>query len=152
MGRLKLGVLLLVILSMVSCSALVPSFESPTVTISNFRVLPGQSIVPTFEIGLHVSNPNRMPLNLVGLSYLVELEGHQVFSGVANDLPVIAGYGSGNIVLQGQPDLIGTFNLFHDLMRRPRQDVSYRVDAVLDIGGLMPKIRINREGLVSLNR
>ncbi len=150
MRCLKFIAVLLLTVCLGGCATLLPTFETPTVIVSSFRMLPGRSIVPTFEIGLHVSNPNAVALNLVGLTYQVELEGHQVFSGVANDLPVIKGYGSGDIILQGQPDLLGTFNLFQDLMRRPRETVLYRVDAALDIGRLLPKIRINREGQVSL--
>ncbi len=150
MYRLRIIAVLIFTAGLVGCATLLPTFETPTVTISSFRILPGNSIVPTFEVGLHVSNPNAVALNLLGLTYQVELEGHQVFSGVANDLPVIKGYGSGDIVLQGQPDLLGTFNLFHDLLKRPRDSVGYRVDAALDVGRLLPKIRINREGQVSL--
>ena len=150
MRSLKLLIVLMFTLSVVGCAALLPKFESPTVSVTDFKVLPGDSVVPRFEVGLHVSNPNRVALNLVGVTYRIELEGHQVFSGVSNDLPVIAGYGAGDVVLQGQPDLFGTFNLFHDLMRRPRENVSYQVDAVLDVGGLLPKIRIKREGQVTL--
>jgi len=151
MVRLKICLVLITVLLFSGCAALLPQFETPTVVVTDFRVLPGQSIVPAFEIGLHVSNPNRSALKLVGLAYRVELEGHQILTGVASDLPVIAAYGEGDVVLQARPDLFSTFNLFQDLLRRPRETVSFTVEAALDVGGLVPKIRVREEGTVSLS-
>ena len=147
---LKRILLLLVLPIAVSCAPLLPSFETPTVTVSSFRVLPGNSIVPSFEIGLHVANPNRVPLKLAGLSYHVELEGYRILSGVANQLPVIEAYGEGTVLLQAQPDLISTFSLFAELMSQPRDRYTYNLEALLDVGGLMPKIRVQKDGTLAL--
>ena len=135
----------------VACAPLLPTFETPTVSVSSFRVLPGNSIVPTFEIGLHVANPNRLPLKLAGLSYNVELEGYRILSGVSNQLPVIAAYGEGDVLLQAQPDLLNTIGLFTRLMNRPQDNFSYNLEALLDVGGLIPKIRVSKEGSLSLS-
>ncbi|MFK5925176.1 MAG: LEA type 2 family protein [Desulfuromusa sp.] len=135
---------------MVGCAPLLPNFETPTVTVSSFRILPGNSIVPTFEIGLHVINPNRIALKLQGLSYNVELEGYRVLSGVSNQLPVIEAYGEGDVLLQAKPDLFSTISLFTDLMQQPREQFKFNLEALLDVGGLLPKIRVNKEGEISL--
>jgi LEA14-like dessication related protein len=145
----KLSMLAMMIL-LVSCAPLHPGFETPTVNVSSFRVLPSTGIVPTFEIGLHVTNPNRMALKLHGLSYNVELEGHQILTGVANQLPVIAAYGEGDVLLQAQPDLFSTLNLFTDLINQPRETFSFNLEAYLDFGGFLPKIRVTKAGEISL--
>lgn len=133
------------------CAPLLPNFETPTVNVSSFRVLPGNSIVPTFEIGLHVINPNRMALELQGLSYNVELEGYRVLSGVSNKLPVIEAYGEGDVLLQARPDLFSTISLFTDLMNQPRDMFKFNLEALLDVGGLMPKIRVQKKGELSMS-
>lgn len=142
--------ILVTLLLMFSCAPLQPGFETPTVNVSSFRVLPSNSIVPTFEIGLHVVNPNRMALKLRGLSYTVDLEGHQVLNGVASQLPIIEAYGEGDVLLQAHPDLFSTLNLFTDLMNRPREKFSFNLNAFLDVGGLMPKIKVSKNGQLSL--
>ena len=73
------------------CATLSPSFEDPTVTVSSFRVLPSDSISPKFEIGLHIVNPNNVPLELEGVAYTASIEGNQVLAGASNELPVIPG-------------------------------------------------------------
>jgi LEA14-like dessication related protein len=86
-----LAIVTCVILS--ACATLNPNFEEPQVSVNSFKILPGGSINPTFEIGLRVVNPNSMPLNLKGMSYTASIEGNKIFSGVANQLPVITAYG-----------------------------------------------------------
>lgn len=148
--KFKQSILMVLIFVVVGCAPLLPNFETPTVTLSSFRVLPGSSIVPTFEIGLHVINPNRIALKLQGLSYNVELEGFRVLSGVSNQLPVIEAYGEGDVLLQAKPDLFSTISLFTNLLNQPRDNFTFRLEALLDVGGLMPKIRVQKEGMLSL--
>ncbi len=142
--------LLFLLISCGGCALLTPAFETPTVSVTSFRVLPGDSVVPTFEIGLHVVNPNRAALKLAGLSYQAELEGHRILSGATSRLPVIAGYGEGDIVLQAKPDLFNTIGLFHDFLKQPRDSFKFNLEALLDVGGLVPKIRVSKEGFIDL--
>lgn len=142
--------LLLLVSILPACIMLQPGFETPEVRVTSFKVLPSESIAPQFEIGLHVINPNRAALKLEGLSYSVELEGRRVLSGVKSDLPIIEGYDEGDVVLQATADLINSLGLLTDLMNRPRETVTYDLNAKLDVGALMPSIRINKSGEISL--
>ena len=148
--KYKQFMLLLMLVGLAGCVQFLPSFETPTVNVTSFRVLPGQSVIPTFEIGLHVINPNRMALKLEGISYNVELEGYRILSGASNQLPVVEAYGEGDVVLQVQPDLFSTINLFTDLLNQPRDNFHFDLTAYLDVGGFLPKIRVHKDGLISL--
>jgi len=133
-----------------ACAALQPVFETPEVQVTSFKVLPSDTLAPRFEIGLHVINPNMLALKLVGLTYNVELEGHRILSGVSNDLPVIDGYGEGDVVLQVAADLVSSLGLLTDLMTRPRETVTYDLNARLNVGAFMPSINIVKTGKISL--
>ncbi len=146
----KIIIVLLLLAHVLGCAPLMTTIAPPTVSVTTFRVLPGQELVPTFEIGLHVVNHNWTDLKLEGVSYQVELEGHRIINGASNQLPVIKAYGEGDIVLQVQPDLFSSINLFADLMSRPRKGLTFNLHAILDFGGLMPKIPIHKEGTISL--
>jgi len=149
--KIKTLALLLIVLVLSSCAPLLQSgFETPSVSLTNFKVLPGNELVPTFEIGLHVVYPNRVALKLQGLSYQVELEGHQILYGVANQLPVIDAYGQGDVVLQARPDLFSTLKLFSALMNQPRETFGFNFNATLDIGTFFPKIKVTKSGEISL--
>ena len=132
------------------CANLYTEFKEPAVSVTSFRALPAEGMAPRFEIGLHVTNPNRFALALAGLSYSVTLEGHQILDGVANNLPEIEAYGEGDITLLASVDLLNSLNLFADLIRQPRDRFSYELEALLDLGGVYPNVYINKEGQVSL--
>ena len=151
MNKVKFPMLILLVLfGLAACATLSPNFEQPSVSVSSFRILPSNSIVPKFEIGLHIVNPNRIPLKLLGMSYEVELEGHRILTGVASELPLIGVYAEGDVLLQASPDLLNSISLFTDLMQQPREKFNYRFTARLDVGRLLPKIQVEKNGEIAL--
>lgn len=145
-------ILLLVILFQ-GCAGLGTGYEAPSVSVSSFRALPGEGVVPRFEIGLHIVNPNREPLDLVGVAYTITVEGHRILTGAANDLPRIAAYGEGDIRLQAGVDLISSILFFRDLARGGDQDqFTYTLEAKLDVGAFTPVIRVSQKGDFNLNQ
>lgn len=145
-----IAALLASVLVLGACAGLRPGFETPTVTVSSFRPLPGQGAVPRFEIGLHVVNPNRQALSLQGIAYTISLEGQELIKGVENELPVIQGYGEGDITLTASPNLLGGIRLVTDLLASPRETFSYALEAKLDVGSFTPAIRVRDEGEIGL--
>lgn len=135
-----------------ACGALRPGFEAPTVTISSFRSVPSQGALPNFEIGLRVINPNRDALRLRGLTYTVSLNDRELIKGVSNELPVIEGYDEGEVVLTVTPNLVQGIRFVTDMMNRPDRNVSYALEARLDVGRVLPPIRVTDTGTISLGR
>ncbi len=133
------------------CAGLRPGWETPTVTVKAVRAIPSEGMLPEFEIDLHVVNPNREALQLVGVSYTVSLEGHELIKGVGNELPVIDGYGEGDFTLHASADLFAGVGLIRELMSSQKDTLSYSFEAKLDPGALRPTIRIEDSGEVSLS-
>lgn len=138
-------------LILTACAAFNSDFESPTVTVSAFRVTPSNAINPKFEIDLHIINPNDSPLELRGVAYSATIEGHKILTGVANQLPVIAAYGEGDVSLIASADLFGSFRLLNDLMTQRPHGLKYKLELKLDVGAFIPAIRIEEQGEISLN-
>ncbi len=133
------------------CTGLKTDYETPIVSITSFNAIPGEGIVPRFEIGLHIVNPNRSALDLKGISYTIALEGHTLLTGVSNKLPRIEAYGEGDILLEGSVDFFNSIVFFADLAKnQKRQSFEYRLDAKLDVGALYPVIRVSKKGNLSL--
>jgi len=146
------ALLVVLFLLLGGCAALHPNFEPPKVSLTTFRLLPSEGMAPRFEIGLHVVNPNLTPLPLQGLSYSVKIEGRQILSGVTSELPIIAGYAEGDVVLQATADLFNGLRLLSELMAEPRDTFSYELEAKLDIGRMLPNIRIKETGEIPLQQ
>jgi len=135
-----------------ACAGFGTGFEAPTVTVNSFRSQPSGGALPTFEIGLHIVNPNREPLALEGVAYTIRLAGEDIIKGVSNELPVIAGYGEGNVTLSASANLFAGMRLLSDMLQGPIQTLPYEFEAKLDLGGFRPAIRIRESGELTLGR
>lgn len=151
MSRYATGVLvLLILIATAGCATLRPDFEPPTVTVNAIRMLPSGNIAPQFEIGLHIVNPNRRALRLQGIAYTLTLEGFKILTGVANDLPTIAGYGQEDVTLIATTDLIGSIRFLSDIASRQHGTIAYDLNAKLDLGGILPALRVRESGTIDL--
>lgn len=138
--------------SLAGCAGMGTGYETPSVSVQSFRPLSSGdgSGLPTFEIVLHVINPNLEPLQLAGVSYTISLDGHDVIKGVGNQLPVIEGYGEGSLTLTAGFNLFAGIQLFRSLMDKQDGAFDYRFEAKLDPGALRRKIRISDSGSIAL--
>ncbi len=150
MKRLFVG-LLFPLLLLLGCAQLQPDLPKPAVSISGFKMLPSNGIVPHFEIDLRVVNTGRSPLDIDGVVYTVELAGNRILTGVAKDLPVIDAYSEGNVTVSGTPDLFGSLGFFQEMVRQRRDAVTYKVDVAIDVGTFYPTIRTTKSGMFSLS-
>ncbi|MEO0615602.1 MAG: LEA type 2 family protein [Pseudomonadota bacterium] len=141
---------LLIALSLTACGNLPIGLETPGVTVTSFRVLPSDAMTPRFEIGLNVTNPNAVPLNVDGLAYSISIEGKSILDGVTNNIDPIEAYGSGDIVITAVPDVIAGVQVLTELLRRDSDAVSYAFEARLDVGSFLPDIRVRDEGEIVL--
>lgn len=134
------------------CAGMGSGYEAPTVSVQSFR--PVASVtgggLPTFEIGLHVINPNLEPLELAGVSYTISLDGHDLIKGVSNEVPVIDGYGEGSFVLNASFNVIAGIRLFRSLAKKDSDTFDYSFEAKLDPGRFKPKIRVSDSGSLML--
>ncbi len=134
-----------------ACATLSPDYEEPTVTLSSFKALPSEGMVPAFEIGLRIINPNSQPLNLEGIVYTISLEGHELVKGVGKDFPVIEGYSEAEVKLTAAANLLAGIRFVGDMMQSRGEPVEYEFKAKLDLGGLYPSIRVSEKGEINLS-
>ena len=113
--------------------------------------MPSEGGMPTFEIGLHVLNPNSSPIHLEGIVYTVSIQGHDVVKGVGRDFPVIEGYSEQTVKLTATANLLAGIRLVMDLMNTPGQDLRYEFEAKLDTGGIGRAIRVRESGSFRMN-
>jgi LEA14-like dessication related protein len=140
---------LMVILS--ACATMSPDYEEPTVTLSSFRAIPSEGMVPAFEIGLRILNPNSQALHLDGIVYTVSLQGYELVKGVGKDFPVIEGYSEGEVKLTATANLLAGIRFVGDMMQSEGGPIEYEFKAKLDLGGLHPSIRVRETGEINLN-
>ncbi|MCG5495588.1 LEA type 2 family protein [Ectothiorhodospira variabilis] len=134
------------------CAAMRSDFETPSVSLESFRVVPNQGVTPRFALGLRVVNPNPASLPLRGMSYAVDFEGHQLITGVASDLETIPAFGESRFEVEAGLDLINSLRLLNDLMARADRDhLNYKVRARLDAGGFSRLITMEETGQIPIS-
>ncbi|RUM61823.1 MAG: hypothetical protein DSZ03_07905 [Sulfurimonas sp.] len=133
------------------CAGLQPDLPKPAVSISGFKMLPSNGIVPRFEIRMRVVNTGRTPLDIEGVVYTVELDGNRILTGVAKNLPVIAAYSEGNVTVSGTPDLFGSLGFFQKMVQERSDGIAYNIDVAIDVGTFYPTIRTSKHGTFSLS-
>lgn len=134
------------VLTLNACVTMPDDFEEPSVSVTSLTPKNSAGITPQFEIILRISNPNREPLTLEGMSYTIRLDGNKVMSGVANDLPTIEPYGEAEVTLHATADLLGSFQLITGMMNQAKEHIDYEFKAKLDIGAFMPRIDVIKKG------
>jgi hypothetical protein len=148
--RVRGLLLALAVVLLPSCATLDPDYERPTVTLSSFRALPSEGMVPAFEIGLRIINPNRQALALEGVVYTIAVEGHELVKGVGRDFPVIEGYSEGKITLTASANLLAGIRFIGDMMQSTGESLDYEFEAKLDTGGIWPSLRVSETGTFDL--
>ena len=140
-------------LLLAGCSTLQPNFENPSLEVVSISMLPSEGVEAKFDIGLRVSNPNRMSLNIVGLSYDLSLEGFKVIQGVGNDIPEIPGYGAEQFHITATTNLLQSFKLIAQLLNNPKNTLNYKFGAKLDLGATwLPALRLSDTGEINLSQ
>ncbi len=128
------------------CAMLKPSFETPSVNVTTFKLLSFDGLTSQFEIGLRVVNPNAEKLSLRGMTYKIFLNGHDVVQGAANNLPVVPAYGEAEFKVNASVGLFEGMRFLNDMLKSADGQVDYRVQANLDLGALYPMVRIEKSG------
>jgi LEA14-like dessication related protein len=136
--------------SLVACVSIPSDFKEPGVTLVSIRPQLRNLFAPEFDVVLEVTNPNRVALEIVGLSYTVHLQGIKLIEGVATDIPKIAAYGKANVTLNATADLAAGLGLLGDLLKKPSDQVDFELNADIDLGSLYPMVRVQRRGSIAL--
>lgn len=132
------------------CATLQPDFETPTVNLTSIKALEAEGLSPKFEIGLHIINPNRSSLELQGVVCTLEVQGYDLLTGVAKDLPLIEGYSEGDVTVTATTSLLKSIRLIADVAGNQRDTIAYKMKAKLDLGGLYPVIHVEEKGEINL--
>ena len=137
---------LIFVIALVACVTIPSDFEEPGVSVTSFKPIGAAGLTPQFEIVLHITNPNREPLSLEGMSYTIHLDGTKVMSGVSNDLPTIAAYGEADVTLNATASIMGGFKVLTGMMNEQKENIEYEFKAKLDVGTFMPRIDVVKKG------
>lgn len=144
------GLLMVFMLLLGGCVSIPDDFKDPGVSLKSITPRVSAGIAPEFDIVLRVTNPNRIALEVKGLTYTVHIKGNKVIDGLANEIPQIPAYGESDVRLLARADLFGGIALLADLMNSAGEPVDYEFNAEVDVGTFYPMITVQKAGQFSL--
>ena len=134
------------------CANLNPDYDTPKVDVVGIESAEGGGKAFQFRIKLRILNPNATPLKLAGIYYVLTIEGLDVVSGTAKDLPEIAGYGEQLVSVSAAASLINSIRLATELINKPRDGLHYELRTKLGTThSWMPALKVVESGVISLN-
>ena len=142
--------LLCLSVTLTACATLTGDLDPPQITIENVESLPNSGSTPRFLITLRIANPNKQALDIVGVSYSMELLGKELVSGVTNDVPRIEAYSEETVELEAGIRLFELLRLLASLGREQADELDYRFSAKIDFEGFLPTQRVEETGVISL--
>lgn len=149
---MKKIVLLIIFMCLSACATLRPNFQTPEIKVANITPSANSGLEQSFDILLRVTNPNAKALDLVGMTYKIQLDGFNVISGVANDIPSIAGYGEELVKVKASIGLIEGVKFLGSLMSKSNSNLKYKISAKLDTGILLlGNIPVSNSGEINLS-
>ena len=133
-----------------ACATLTGDLDPPKVTVENVESLPNSGSTPRFLITLRIANPNKQALDIVGVSYSMELLGKELITGVTNEVPRIEAYSEQTVELEAGVRLFELLRLLAGLGLEQTEELDYRFEAKIDFEGFLPTQRVEETGVISL--
>jgi LEA14-like dessication related protein len=139
------------LLALSGCATLHSSYETPKVDVIGITKRATDTSALQFTIQLRILNPNSDTLNLNGLYYELSLEGIEVVTGTASQIPPIEGYSDAVISVSSAAGLVNSARLIRQLIHAPQDRLSYKLRAKLgSTSKWMPPTTVEKRGQIAL--
>jgi LEA14-like dessication related protein len=152
-ARMK-GALVLILVSLLAgCGLLQSGLADPQVALVGLRMGAGDGLNQTVMVDLLVTNPNSVDLKLNAIQYRVRLDGRDLISGVSREPFEVPAGESARYAVPATISLLSGFGFIKDMLTKPRDKISYELNATLEPSGLfsMP-ITVRKADTVALTR
>ncbi len=150
-----LATLFVVSLSFLSgCAMLRGDFVEPEVAIAGIRMGQAEGLYQPLFVDVVITNPNRKELALDGITYKIELQGHDLVKGTSREPLVVAAGGTARYTIPASLNLFSGVGLIRDLMsQQGKGALNYKFEAQLDpTSWWMPTINVDRSDSINLTR
>ena len=132
------------------CAVMRLGLDAPEVRVAGIQPVDATLLEQRFLITLRVLNPNNVEIDVEGLTFAVELNGHAFARGVSNQATVIPRLGEATLEVTATTGLMDVLNQLRQFQKAP-EAVPYRLKGRL-VTGRFGSIDFDRSGEVSLTR
>lgn len=139
------------ILFLGACATIDSNYERPKVDVVGITKSESDTAALQFTIQLRIVNPNAETLHLRGLYYELSLDGIEVVTGTANNLPPIEGYSDTLVSVRSAASLVNSVRLASRLMNASSKEIPYELRAKLGTSSRwIPSTTVTETGMIPL--
>jgi LEA14-like dessication related protein len=151
-SRLAGFLFIIISLGLGGCATIERNHEKPKVDVVGIQKNETDTAALQFTIQLRIVNPNAETLHLNGLYYELSLEGIDIMTGTANNLPPIEGYSEQIVSVSSAASLMSSIRLMTLLINEPQDVLDYKLRAKIGTTKKwMPSTTIVETGEIPLN-
>jgi LEA14-like dessication related protein len=133
------------------CATIRSDYEKPKVDVVGITKSETDTTALQFTIQLRIVNPNAETINLQGLYYELSLDGIDIVSGTARDIPPIEGYSDAIVSVSAAPSLVNSIRLASRLLEGTGTEIPYELRAKLGTTSKwMPSTTVTDRGMIPL--
>lgn len=133
---MKRRLLLILLSGLAACSALQGHLQAPDVALVGLRIGQSEGMYQTVLIDLMITNPNATSLKLNAINYHIRIEGRDLINGISREPLEIAAGEAQKYTVPASISLMSGFGLIRDITTKPKNKISYELQATLEPGGL----------------
>lgn len=134
-----------------ACASFDRDYERPKVDLVGISKSETDTEVLQFTLRLRIVNPNAEPIKLGGIYYELSLDGIEVITGTANNLPTIEGYSDAVVSVRSAAGLINSVRFASRLMENQDKEIPYKLRAKLGSSSRwMPATTVTESGTIPL--
>lgn len=127
---------LLLFVSVSSCSLFRNDFIAPDVALAGLRLGQGDGLYQVLLVDLVLTNPNASELKLNAISYRLKIDGRELAGGDSREPLLLPAGGSAKYTVPATINLMSGFGFIRDMLMKPKNKVAYELVATLEPGGL----------------
>lgn len=156
MARLISVLLVGCLLLLSGCATMRGDFVEPDVAIAAIRMGQAEGLYQPLFVDVVITNPNREALALDGITYKIELQGHELVKGTSREPLNVAAGGTARYTIPASLNLFSGVGLLRDLMMQPSKgggSLKYNFEAQLDpTSWWIPKINVDHSDEIKVSR
>ena len=149
MRSINTGCVLVLLAWLAGCATLPAGTEPPYLSIVSIEPVTVTPLEQKYRLKVRVQNPNDHDLDITGMSYVLEVNGHDFLKGVSDTAVNVPRFGEAVIELSGVSTLFGFVRQIQALQGQQQPNLEYRLTGKLGVSGGFGSLPFSYEGNLS---